>query len=165
MNTEISSSLFFDELACSSMVVRTEGRRGLFPVVFQLLGNRVVGVFGPGQPEILDFDAVKHLPGVIKSGQVVGMLMSGHHEVEPMVGGRGDIRNHGLHSLPPIKLVLGVGVLMMYATIDEHVAGATIFRPKGQQQAIAESGVVQAHRDSRRGRCEGGHGCLVRGRH
>jgi hypothetical protein len=121
---------------------RVQGAQSEGAALTHLLGQRVTGALGPGQPGFVDLDLVEDLAGVLEAGQVVPMLMGGDQHVDPPAGGGLDVARHGLQAL---AAVLGA---QENAAVDQHIAGAASAGAEGQQEAVAQAAdAVHAHFD------------------
>lgn len=126
--------------------VQAEPQRGeaLLPLLPQLLGEVVGGVFGPRHPHLFDVHAVEHGLRIEEARDVVPVLVRDHEHIELLVGRLGDVLGDGGDER------LCFWGAEDHATIDEEVKLLPAALGEGEQEAIAQPLAVHADADTGR---------------
>ena len=90
----------------------------------ELVGQWVIGVFGPGDPDLLDLQVFKQILHLVEAGNVIPVFMGYHEQVDLTVGHLSYVVDHPLHTRRR------VGRAQHNATIDQHDRRACQARPE-----------------------------------
>ncbi len=112
------------------------------PLRFEFLGQRIVSIFRPTEPDLVDLEFVKRVLGLHKTGNMIPVLVRCQQEVDLALRGRDNVFDHFGHLGGRIRGAQDD------STIDQDpVRTVTIGTRQRNQKAIAQA--LSVHSDLR----------------